>query len=117
MFDLALNSQGNLYLTEDQELATVSDGPEVAQSCGIILKTQQGEWFLNESEGIDHLGKVLERPFRPGYAAREIRRGLLQVDEVQEITGITVERDPVIQYRINAEIDIMTDYGAERLSI
>ena len=116
MFDLALNSQGNLYLTESQELATVSDGPEVAQSCGIILKTQQGEWFLNDSEGIDHLGKVLERPFRPGYAAREIRRGLLQVDEVQEITGITVERDPVIQYRINAEIDIMTDYGAERLS-
>ncbi|MBT9548613.1 MAG: hypothetical protein IV090_24680 [Candidatus Sericytochromatia bacterium] len=116
MFDLALNSQGNLYLTEGQELATVADGPEVAQSCGIILKTQQGEWFLNESEGIDHLGKVLARPFRPGHAAREIRRGLRAVEEVQDITGITVELDPDIQYKINAEIDIMTDYGAERLT-
>lgn len=117
MFDLALDSTGNLYLTPEQDLATVIDGPEVAQACTVTTKTQRGEFFLDAEAGIDHLGIMLDRRRSNGYKAREVRRALSRVQEVAQVTDVQVSADPDDKNRILVDSEIITIYGVERISV
>jgi hypothetical protein len=117
MFDLALDSTGNLYLTENQDLATITQGPEVAQACNTTTKTQRGEWFLDAEAGIDHLGIMLDRRRSNGYKAREVRRALSQVEEVTQVIDVQVTTDPDDKNRILVDSDVLTIYGVERISV
>lgn len=115
MFDIALNALHNLYLTPDQDLATVVDGAEVAQACTVTIRTQRGEFFLEPEAGIDHLGVMLDRKRSNGFKAREVRRALSRVQEVAQVQAVEVIKDPDDKNRILVEADILTTFGVENI--
>lgn len=90
MRDLRLTA-GDLLLDED--LVTVSGREEVAQSCGVLLGTNQGEWWLNPSQGLDFAavqGKATDDEIRDAVTA-----ALLQEPRIETVDAVEITRDPL----------------------
>lgn len=62
------------------DIEMVYDNELKRQTVETVLGTKIGEWFLNETEGIDHRAILKKNP-NYDYIQTEVQRGLLQVDE------------------------------------
>lgn len=57
MKDLKLNAQHDLAII-DGDLAFVEKVDADAQEQSVLLKTMKGEWFLDQTAGLDYVGKI-----------------------------------------------------------
>ncbi len=90
MRDLRL-VEGDLLLDED--LATTTGREEVAQSCSILIGTNQGEWWLDPLQGLDFgavLGKASDDEIRDA-----VTEALLQEPRIQTVDAVVIKRDRV----------------------
>lgn len=76
-------------LIEHNDLVLVDGTDELAQCCEIILGTNQGEWFLNPSLGID-FSRLNGKQISEEAVKEEIRKGLRQENRIRTIDSITV---------------------------
>lgn len=83
MVGFKLDEKGDVVI-ENNAITTVSDKELVSQTVRQVLKTNIGEWWLNENEGIDFKSIFCKNP---NYEQIEdnIKNGLLQIDETFEL--------------------------------
>ncbi len=83
MTGFALDNKGDVIIEEDK-IKMVNDKELIALKVRQILKTNFGEWWLNENEGIDFQSLLCKNP---NYEQIEdnIKSGLMQVDSTFEL--------------------------------
>lgn len=88
MIDLMLDSDGDLLFT-DQDLQLVDEVDEIKQELIIILKTRQGEFFGDETMGLNQTGLFVKQP-NLNYIANNVVQALKQQERVvsAEVTDI-----------------------------
>lgn len=89
---LAIGDDGDLVITAGQ-LVILSDGDAIKQAVRSMLRTIKGEWFLDTSVGVDHLGKILVTAPDLGVIRAELVRAIESVAGVDTITAITLSHD------------------------
>lgn len=80
-----IDNNGDIVI-QDDKIAMVSDTDLITQTVRQVLKTNLGEWWLNENEGIDFYCLLSKKP---NYDQIEdnIKLGLWQVDETFKLTS------------------------------
>lgn len=84
MKSFLLDSKGDIVIA-DGKIQMVSGNDLKRQSCETVIGTNNGEWFLNLDEGINHRAIVCKSPNQDEVRS-EIQKGLLQVDSSLFIT-------------------------------
>ena len=74
-----LNETGDVVM-ENGAISFVRDGDLLAQTVRTVVNTNRGEWFLDESEGVDFAAMLGKRPDE-GFVRDDIQRALLSVDD------------------------------------
>jgi hypothetical protein len=112
MIDLALNSDWDIYLDSNNELALVSNGPEVGQSTGITLQTQKGEYFLDQESGVDYQNIITEIGIKKSIKEREFRSAAGTVEGLKSIRSLTLTEDQTaLPPEVDVTLEIDTIYG------
>ena len=75
-FKLSIN--GDIVIS-DGKIEMISGNELKRQTCETVVGTNNGEWFLNLDEGINHRAIVCKSPNQDEVRS-EIQKGLLQVD-------------------------------------
>lgn len=112
MLDFKLDDDGDLCLDEHGELAMIDGAAEVAQAAGILLLSQEGEYFLDRRFGIDWVNKVLTKPYRQLSAERHVKSKLLGVFELSSVTSLRMPA-PTDSRTLPADIEILSIHGPE----
>jgi hypothetical protein len=94
MSDLRIDpTAGSDLVITDGKLQLVTGAEARAQRIGIALRHFKGEWFLDVNAGTDHWGRILGKSSDLSRRA-EIRRRVLSVPGVREITSLDLQVDP-----------------------
>lgn len=76
-----------------QDIATVSDSYQVAQSASIILKTSLGDFSLEPDFGLD-MSNILARQIVPDYVQRDVETALLEGSEqISDVDDFEISQD------------------------
>jgi phage baseplate assembly protein W len=99
MDGFSIDSSGDVVISNNK-IEMVSNTELICQKVRQLLKTNLGEWWLNENEGIDFLCMLQKNP---NYEQIEdnIKSGLKQVDETLEMTSINFNLDANRTLHIN----------------
>lgn len=92
MKDLKLDTQGELALGPDGDLAWVDGIEEVKQSQALDLAAFRGSWVLDLDAGPDYLGSVLGVQVEAVRSA-ELRRAILAHPDVEELLAFELVED------------------------
>lgn len=85
---------GDLYLTPDGQMVFTSDlATEVAQEIRQVLNFFQGEWFLDQNEGMPYFESILVK--NPDLQAIKgiFRKALLDVNHVERVNEMDIVLD------------------------
>lgn len=97
MADIGIDiATGNIRVSQGR-IVIVTEREAVKQRVQLALLQLLGEWFLDRTEGTDHFGQILTRPFRPNLADREVRRVVLGCRDVKSILTVTAIEIPATQ--------------------
>lgn len=96
MKTLALTEDGDL-LFENGDFKIVENEEEVAQCIEISMKTNLGEWFLNESIGMEQ-NRLLEKTSNE-EARAEVMRMLSQEERIEVINYIEIKNNKKTRIR------------------
>ena len=107
MKDLMIKD-GDLVLSNG-DIGMVSDKALLAQKVELLLSTMQGEWFLNEEEGINReLIFVKENRLDEDMLQDAVYQVLMQVDdtfEMDEFNASYVDRNLTINFKAHNDTD------------
>lgn len=84
MIDIKVDDNDNIVL-ENGDIAIVKDIEEIEQSLKIRLQMWLGEWFLDESLGLDFLGKIRKKNYSLQEVDKEIKRVIIETFGVVRI--------------------------------
>ena len=86
-----LDEKGDVVI-ENNEITMISDNELIEQNVRQVLRTNLGEWWLNEDEGIDFYVILTKNP---NYKEIQdtINLGLQQVDHTFRITDFNCSMD------------------------
>jgi hypothetical protein len=91
--DLLLDQETNdLVINEFGDLVLVTGPDQALQAIAYQLRTQLGEWFLDETVGVDYQGLVLVKNPDLGVIRTEFLRALLYVPEVLRVRRLELEQ-------------------------
>lgn len=86
----------DIRLDSQQQVTTVSDADEKAQTIRLLLSTFRGEWAANPAHGVDHwtyLGQPYHPQRTPALAQAVIRDALLQEPRISEVVSVDTSFD------------------------
>lgn len=86
----------DLRLDTQQQITSVSDADEKAQTIRLLLSTFRGEWAANPSHGTDHwayIGQPYNPQRTPALAQAVIREALMQEPRISEVVSVTTSFD------------------------
>jgi hypothetical protein len=106
-WDLAYE-EGDLVIIEDQDV--------VEQSIKIALLTQLGEWAYDTDAGTAWIGQIMGRGVPDAAIEAEIRRVVLAVEGVTEVSDLTIVRD-VLTRNVSITVYAATIYGDAEASL
>lgn len=89
MKDFLLNEQGDI-LIENSDIAFIEGNKELCQKIQQMIGTNLGEWFLDESEGIDFRSILTKNP-NMDLVRDNIQNALLQIEDGLEIETFDYE--------------------------
>lgn len=88
--DLAMGDDGDLDLSDGKAASWVADAESIRQRVTIKLRMFRGEWYLDETLGVDYAGRVLG----VGSTARaeaEIKRAILEVPGIVKLESFDLD--------------------------
>lgn len=88
--DLALDSKGDLYFSDDGDVV-ITDS--LRQAIQIKLRWALGEWVYNEELGIPYFEKILVKKPNTQEIANIVRSALMEFSEVKNVESCTVHID------------------------
>lgn len=74
------------------DLVMIDDPDELAQEVEITLQTNRGEWFLDESRGLNFEAILRKKP-NPDELRQEIAATLGQIERINRLESLSVEFD------------------------
>lgn len=83
----------------DWTLGMIEGVDEVAQAVEHNLRIRLGEWFLNETVGMDRT-PIERKRFSKREIVAEVTRAILYDDRVREIVSLDVRHEPRERYLI-----------------
>jgi hypothetical protein len=116
MKDLKLNktswdleyTNGDLVIIEDQDV--------VEQSIKIALLTNLGEWTYDTEAGTGWITQIMGKNSTEGVVEAEIRRVVLGVDGVTEVTDVEIDLDAVTR-SLTVTARVATIFGDTEASL
>lgn len=94
MYDIALSAESHdLLLTEDNDLKLINNAERIAQQIKITLKFFLGEWFLDTSQGVPYLERVLVKSPNMNHIRAIFRERILDVPGVTAVSSLTLTLD------------------------
>lgn len=108
MKDFLLNEQGDI-LIENSDIAFIEENKELCQKIQQIINTNLGEWFLDESEGIDFRSILTKNP-NMDLVRDNIQNALLQIEDGLEIETFDYE---IRERTINITFTIKRENGEQ----
>lgn len=91
MFDLLLDRSGDLQISADGDLSLTNS---VAQAIMIRLRWFLSEWKFCPECGLPYYEEILIKNASALRAKQLIREQIMSVDEVQDVTELSVISDP-----------------------
>lgn len=104
MYDFKLSESGDVTI-KNNKIITIDSGELLAQQVQMILSTNQGEWWLNENEGIPFKEILIKNPDY-NLIRDYIKYALIQIDSTLEMSDYSYElkdRTLYIKFKINGE--------------
>lgn len=100
-----INTKGDIVI-ENGEIAMVSDNGLIEQTVKQVLRTNLGEWWLNEDEGIDFYCILSKNPDFDEIRDN-VNLALRQVDETFSITDFncSIDKNRKLTITFTAEND------------
>lgn len=107
--DIKINLDTGELVIENGDLAFVSGVEAVKQSLMIRLRFFLGEWFLDNTAGVDWFS-VLGKKFTPEQPRALARKALLETPGVDAVTSLDVAFDGRTR-ALSVRWSVSTDYG------
>lgn len=107
--DIEINKDGLLVLNGG-DLSCVVDDDEIAQAVRLVLRTFRGEWFLNNTEGVDWFNKVFVKNPNLNDVQQEITDKVLLVDGVQSVIEYQQSLDTELR-KLDVSFIVITTQG------
>lgn len=105
---LALNSNNDIYIDDDGNLATKTGVEATAIACGTIAKTQLGEMIFENTRGLPNFQNVWVGTPNLKIWESYLRNMLLNVTGVKEVQDITIYQ---LNNTLNFKATIVTNDG------
>ena len=96
MYDFKLSSDGDIIITNNL-IETIKGNDLLAQKVKMILSTNQGEWWLNENEGIPFKEILVKNPDY-NMIRDYIQYALKQTDATLEISDYSYKLENRVLY-------------------
>jgi len=110
---LRLNSNRDLYLDSDGNIATTSGLSTVVQNCETAARTQLGEMIFYVNNGMPNQQVTWIGQPRLQQFEASLKSILLNVDDVTDVSGMSTQIiDNVLFYSVN----ILTTFGSSVLN-
>lgn len=90
MKDLLLDNTGDLFISKNGDIEFTDS---IKQAVTIRLKWFEGEWKLGPKLGIPYYSDILVKNPSRLIIEGEIRKAILEVEEVKEVTKIEINVD------------------------
>jgi hypothetical protein len=84
---------GDLRVSGSRFVQLSAFGDRVAQSCTVVIRWWEGEWFADRSRGMPYIRELLKKGVREGTVRAVLRRELLRVEGVAEVQSMQIEID------------------------
>lgn len=107
--DFKINLDTGELVIENGDLVLVSGVQAIKQSLAIRLRFFLGEWFLDNTAGVDWFS-VLGKKFSPEQPAAIARKALLETPGVAAITSLETVFDGRAR-SLEVQWSVTTDYG------
>jgi len=95
--------ENDLAFNTDRNIVMIEGNGEIAQALERAFTTNQGEWFLNTSHGLNY-PNIRGKGVTDDAIQLEIIQTALQEPRMEEVTGIDISRD-----NIHRTVDITFD--------
>lgn len=83
---------GGDIVFENGDVVMIDGDDEIAQCVETVLRTNKGEWFLNEEFGLDR-SPLLTKQFDETLAADAIAEAVAQEERIKQIENISFQRE------------------------
>ena len=108
---LSQDENGDLFLDERGNLAVATEGEGVRQQVTSAVRLWQGEWFLDETQGVPYLQELLKKGTGEGRAAAILNTEILNQPFVTRLSAVSTSYDPVNR-RFSYSANVDTEYGS-----
>lgn len=115
MNDLALDPVTNDLAISGLDLYIIQGADRVRQQLLIKLKLWSGEWFLDTEFGTPYLDEILGKQVSLNGAIAALKRSILEVADVQNITGFSYNFDRKSR-SLSVDFQCSTPYGLIRVT-
>ena len=115
MRDLKLDTDWDLAY-ENGDLVIIEDNDVVEQSMKVALLTHVGEWAYDTDAGTAWIGQIMGANYRPEAVEAEIRRVILGVTGVKEVTEVVLDLNTTTR-ELTVTVYATTIYGDAEASL
>lgn len=111
---LAIDPQTNdIFITKDNNLAVVEGAEAVGQHVRQRLMTFYGEWFLDNTAGVQWMEEIFGKLYNPELAEAIVKNEILDTDGVTGITGFSVNFNNDVRKLDIKDVKITSVYEEE----
>lgn len=109
-YDIAMNIGTNDLILQDRDLMVIDNAERVAQQIVIQLRFWYGEWFLDTSDGVPYLERVLVKNPNLNHIRQIFREAIEKVPDVKKVNYVDLDFDEV-QRGLMVSYQVLTDFG------
>jgi len=91
MVDIRLDTDGDLYLTEDNDLDLVDGTDAIAQDVSTRLQTFLGEWYLDERIGMPYFQQILGKKPRLALVRSIYNDAILSTPGINTVNDLELD--------------------------
>ena len=115
MNDLLLDTVTHDLSIVGLDLAIVRGADRIRQNVLIKLRLWQSEWFLDTEFGTPYIDEILGKRISLGGAIAALKKSILEVNDVSEITEFKSEFDRSAR-SLTVDFECSTPYGLIRIA-
>lgn len=112
-YDIAMNIGTNDLILQDRDLMVIDNAERVAQQIVIQLRFWYGEWFLDTSDGVPYLERVLVKNPNLNHIRQIFREAIQKVPDVKKVNYVDLEFDEpkralMVSYQVETPFALIT---------